>query len=140
MLHKFRVRIDKGRLVVDDPSRFKAYLQSNDGERGSMTFPEQDIRTNSQNRYYFGVVIRTITDHTGDDKDSMHEYLKGRFGLYKEVEVQGNLVKVYKSTASMTKPEFTEYIDSIKRWAADPRDGLSLYIPDAGEVDLPAYY
>ena len=36
-----------------------------------------------------------------------------------------------KSTADLSTKEFSDYVDSVKRWASEK---LGCYIPDAGEV------
>jgi hypothetical protein len=85
------------------------------------------VRSEQQNRYYWGVVVDLLAAHTGYTADEMHAALKMMFLL---VRRQGKPDTV-KSTAKLTKDEFCEYIDNIQKWAATE---LGCVIPDANTV------
>ena len=86
-------------------------------------------RSNDQNRYYWGVVVRMIADHCGyygsEELDALHEELKkiilpchGKFNLPA-------------STAKMNTEEFSDYVEKVRIYAAE---NLGLYIPDPHEA------
>ncbi len=137
MKYIFKASVDGGRLLIANLHKFKKYLVGNNGKDVFLTISDELPRTFSQNSYYWGVVVKTIADHTGDDKDSTHEYLKQEFAPHKIVEIHGQIIKIYKSTSKMTKKEFVEYVDKIMRWASHT---LGVYIPSPDEVESPRYY
>ena len=90
--------------------------------------PKQD-RSNKQNRYYHGVVLDYISDHTGYETHEVHEEMKRMFNPVPSKFSLGETVGG--STAKMSTTEFNEYIERIVRWAAME---LSVVIPDPNEL------
>lgn len=86
-------------------------------------------RTNSQNSYYWGVVIKMICEtcgyRTAEEQAGVHAELKNKF-----LPKVGRL-KIAKSTSSLNTAEFNQYIEDVRRWAAEE---LGIYIPDANEA------
>ena len=74
-------------------------------------------RRDRQNKYYWGVVLRHISDHTGDDVNSLHEYFKHQFLEGEKVLVLGQEVMLYPSTAKLNVQAFTKYLDSVTLFA-----------------------
>lgn len=112
--------IKGGKIKLDNPARFTPFLQSLEGKRIELVLREKrDLRSVDQNAYYFGVVIRMISETTGFSEEETHEELKKRFN--------GG-----KSTTGMKTQEFEGYLAEIKRWAAE---FLDLPIPDPHMVD-----
>ena len=106
-------------------------------------------RTLNANRYYFGVVLKTIADHMGQKNlditgDDLHEVLKGRFNP-KVVMVDGQAVEIGETTKKMSQDKFVEYIEVIRDWSSDR---LNCYIPlptevveaDFGDLYVGAYH
>ena len=87
-------------------------------------------RTDDQNRYYRGVVLKTIADHSGysgqEELEALHYEMRRRF-----LPNRGRL-NIPVSTTALDTVEMTEYIENIRRWAAVE---LQLYIPDPNEVE-----
>ena len=88
-------------------------------------------RSLQANRYYWGVVVHHISEHTGYTPEETHEALKTMFlpkklaMLGQNGDVQGELV-IGGSTAKLNKIEFGDYINRIREWA---RDTLQVEIP-----------
>lgn len=86
-------------------------------------------RTDNQNSYYWGVVIRTIANECGYRSDeelaAVHAELKKKF-----LPHNGKLA-IPQSTTKLNTAEFTRYIEAVRDWAVSE---LGIYIPDAGEV------
>lgn len=86
-------------------------------------------RSNEQNAYYHGVVLKLIADHCGyrgsDDLEGLHESLKQKF------LPKSGLLQIPKSTTALTTVEFEEYLEDIRRWAANE---LCIYIPVPNEA------
>jgi hypothetical protein len=115
----FRGKVVKGKISLDLRERFKTYLCSLEGKRVELILRErQSGRSDDQNRYYHGVVVKMLSDHTGYSPEEMHDTLKERFRV--------------KTTTKLSVAEFQDYIARIVRWAADD---LELPIPDPDQVD-----
>ena len=95
------------------------------------------IRSNPQNRWYWGVCIDMISEHTGFTSDEVHEILKHKF-LNKEVVIKEKVKKYFfhitKSTTELTTGEFKRYMEDIQRWASE---SLGLVIPDPNQNEAP---
>src|SRR5213075_1155179 len=90
-------------------------------------------RSDAANRYYFGVVVKTISDYTGYSPDETHAALKA-LHLPKHLtfadgngEVVGELV-IGGSTRVLNTIEFSDFLANVRAWA---HDYLGLTIPDA---------
>ena len=90
-------------------------------------------RSNPQNAYYWGVVIKMIADHTGERPDRIHGVLTDMY--LKVADCLGK--ERVKSTTELTTVEFEEYAESCRRWASI---ALDMYIPLPNEVEVPNEY
>ena len=113
--------------------------------------PEEKKRSAQQNKYLWGVVYKTIVDNdpgyfVNDAVDALrktarlsaaevvHEFCKARF--LPSADLPGLQITVAPSTAKLPRKEFQDYVESIRRWAADE---LQVFVPDpyqAGYEDL----
>lgn len=126
----FRGKVEKGRIVLDNKDRFRPYLALHEGKRIELVLRERRAeRSDQQNRYYHGVVVSLLAEHTGYTAEEMHENLKRMFLGHTD---EHGLMRVG-STAKLKTQEFQDYIAKIVRWAAID---LSLVIPDPRSVDL----
>ena len=113
-----------------NPAKIKQHLLPLKGELVAVTADKlRRHRTDDQNRYYRGVVLKTIADHCGyagsEEMESLHQEMRRRF-----LPKRGSL-SIPVSTTSLDTKEMSEYIENIRRWAAEE---LQLYIPDANEA------
>lgn len=90
-------------------------------------------RSNPQNRLYFAN-IRILAHHFGYPDEEMHEILAGKFLGYKEIEFRGELRVIRISTTSLTKEEFSEYLNKVL--ALGMNEGLKMILPDDLPEDL----
>lgn len=92
-------------------------------------------RSQQANRFYWGVVVAVLSEYTGFTPDEMHDWLKMKFIPKKLAvcdgngEVQGEFV-MGGSTRKMNTAQFTDYIETIRAWAASE---LDVQIPDPNE-------
>ena len=70
-------------------------------------------------------IYSEIAEAFGTSADFVHEYCKREFLGYAETEINGAIVKIGNSTASLKKDEFALYVEKVKAWAACDL-GLSL--------------
>ena len=104
--------------------------------------PEEKKRSPQQNKYLWGVVYKTIVDNdpgyfVNDAVDALrktarlstaevvHEFCKARF--LPSADLPGLQITVAPSTAKLPRKEFQDYVESIRRWAADE---LQVFVPD----------
>ncbi len=83
-------------------------------------------RNAQQNAYYWGVVLKTIADETGDSADAMHEFFKEKFLSGEKIHVLGVDVMVYPSTTKLGVKAFAEYINQVCHFALHE---LHIYMP-----------
>jgi hypothetical protein len=114
----------QGRFRVRGWNRFLQVLKTwRDGEYTVTIARKHATRSVDQNRLYWGVYVRTLSDYTGYSPDEMHEVLKAKF-LPKRLaiadgngEVQNEFV-IGGSTTKLNVIEFGDYLAAIHDWAA----------------------
>ena len=114
-----------------NPAKLKQHLLPLKGQIVMVTAEKlRKHRTDDQNRYYRGVVLKTIADQSGysgqEELEDLHYEMQRRF-----LPNRGRL-NIPVSTTALDTVEMTEYIENIRRWAAEE---LQLYIPDPNEVE-----
>lgn len=85
-------------------------------------------RTDAQNRYYWGVVIPTLSNSFGISRDDIHEFLKDKFLPSQEYFVLTRQKKL-SSTTAQTIDEMSSYLEKTIKFAAEQ----GVIIPDAEE-------
>lgn len=89
-------------------------------------------RSIQRNRWYWGVCVALLSEHTGYSADEIHDILKAKF-IPKSLAVldgNGTVVDAFViggSTRQMSVPEFERYCTDIQQWAAEK---LAVDIPD----------
>lgn len=91
-------------------------------------------RSNNQNRYMWGVVYETLSNHLGYTPEEIHEickhkFLKGWLTLHEKSGAKE--IEITKSTASLNTVEMENYLTKIREWASIE---LTCWIPDPNEV------
>ena len=126
---KFYGEIKSGKLVFSDPVTLSVYLGCfKEGTEVEIAIRRKiKKRSNQQNAYYWGVVIKLLKKNFGYTKDEMHSALKQEF---LKVHPEGKPLYI-KHTSQLTTIEFERYIEDVKRWAATEWD---TYIPDVDTV------
>lgn len=76
-------------------------------------------RSNPQNRYYRGVVVKMISEETGYTPEEVHEILKTKFLSYEKViEKTGEVFTISRSTTELNTQEFEEFLEMCRMFAA----------------------
>lgn len=121
---------ESGKILLDDPAGFAVHRDRLAGKRVELTLKKQARkRTSPQNRYYWGCVLQLISEHTGEDPESLHEALKAHFA---PKHVIGNLV-VPSGTRYLDTVDFSQFVEKVRRWAAEE---LNVNIPSPDEVEV----
>lgn len=129
---KFIACVENGVLKFADSEkqRMNQYIRGLKGEVEIVLKKRTKSRSSNQNRYYWGVVIETLSNHIGYEREEMHDTLKILF-LRKPAPAQG-LPDTLRSTSSLTTVEFEEFLERVRRWASVD---FSLSIPLPNEVE-----
>lgn len=135
--------IRSGRLFIRNRKAFDAQIaQLREGWELEVTVKRQRAtRSQQANRFYWGVVIHLLSEHTGYTPDEVHDFCKMKF-IPKRLAVQnGNGViqdefVLGGSTREMNTVDFYEYVDAIRQWAAEELDVVTPY-PDE---DMPVMH
>lgn len=124
-----RLQMRNRQMVADQLQRMR------DGEVRITIERVHATRSAQANRYYWGVVVELLAEHTGYTADEIHDVLKAKF-LPKKLavtngngEIKGEFV-VGGTTTKLDKLEFGEYVTRIRQWALDD---LGVLIPEASE-------
>jgi len=88
--------------------------------------PEKKI-SDPQRKYYFGVLVKEISDYTGYTKDETH----GKLGWLTRKE-EGKGIPRIRSITELSTGEMEEKNEEIRRWAATD---LELSIKAPNEID-----
>ena len=135
---KFTGHIEAGRLNLIGYHRIALdrYLQTfkNKTKVDVVIRKHRSQRTNDQNNYYWGVVVKILGDHFGYDPEDMHTELKRLFNHVKS-KIDGQVIGG--TTTKMNTVEFFQdedsYIERICRWAAVEHQ---VYIPPPQKVEV----
>jgi len=134
---RFQALVDEvGKLHLNAPDSFHEYVRSRFcGKLVNVTvsLPRKG-RSDNQNRYYWGVVLKTLCDETGEgDVDDMHAAMAARFLRQdRELSVLGESVRAVRSTTSLSTVEMEEYLEKIRVLAAE----YGIVIPEPNQIDL----
>ena len=80
--------------------------------------PYKQTRSQQQNARYW-LLLTKIAEHTGHDKDELHEMFKAKFLGAGERELAGETVTFIKSSAKLKVKEFVEYSEKVEHWAIE---------------------
>lgn len=128
---------DKGEMQIHNKARLKEWARQFPGKNVVIKFERKGSKRSSPaNRYYWGVVIREITirlrelGHQWVNDEDVHDIMKLKFNYERIVSEDGEVLELPKSTTTLTKTQFAEYVDNIRMWAAG---FLSINIPDPNQ-------
>jgi hypothetical protein len=124
---------DTGRLCFDVASRrgLDRWLCSLAGTHALVSVrKDRASLSERQRRWYFGEILKRITEHTGQDVDDLHLYFKDRFlgspdhRLLVLVDGHGDVVDERDlldgpSITTLSTTAMADYCDQIRMFAAD---------------------
>jgi hypothetical protein len=91
----------------------------------------KQVRSLNQNKYYWGVVVKILSGHTGYTSDETHQELARMFLGY-----DNNGKRFVKSTTKLNTFEFEQYTEKCRIWA---RNEMSVHIPLPNEITEEIY-
>ncbi len=128
---QFYGTVRNGKLTLQNATKFGGYLTTLEGKEVALIVKKAEyVRSNAENRYYWGVIVRMVSDEMGIIPEEAHEFLKGLF-LKVGVEAQGKRYEIARSTANLSIADFEDYCEKCREWGANE---LSLVIPFPNEI------
>lgn len=128
----FKAHKEGGRLKIDDNFAFLNYVKGLPDTNLELRLSgTKKQRSNNQNNYLWGAVIKILCDETGNDKEDMYEFLKTKFNP-KFIDVKNENCLIGGSFSELSTKEFEEKMDEIRAWASIEE---GIYIPLPNEVD-----
>ena len=81
---KFLARIKDNKVKMEEPFKARCweYLRGLEGKEVEVTITlpkDYPQRSGQQSKYYWGVIVEMISQHTGYTPEEVHELLKQRF-------------------------------------------------------------
>ena len=79
---------------------------------------KRNKRTSNQNAYYWGVVLKLVSEHTGETKLNLSLIFRKMF-LKKEIrKIIGKKITIIRGTSKLESDEFAEYIEKTisEKW------------------------
>lgn len=105
-------------------------------EDGNYTLEVRKIkntRSISQNKYYWGCVVKLLSEKFNLENDKVHEMLKYLFLRSEEwSEDIGVSIVSLKSTTDLKTTEFEVFLERIRKWALEEYN-LEIPLPNATE-------
>jgi len=97
-------------------------------------------RSYNQNAYYWGVVIKMLSEHIGEkNRLKVHESLKFALGIRKcYFDLVNN--KPFEMVVSTTKYSTTDFEEYLQRVRLFCNEHFALMIPLPNEIEIPEYY
>lgn len=123
-----------GRARLEDEAGYRMWFAKafGDGEEGEIVVRRRKRhRSSPANRYWWGVVIRTLCQELGyADPEELHEAIVFKFRPADPDPITGSPRR--QRTSAMSSDEFSTLTSEVRLWAeAD----LGIYIPTPNEVD-----
>lgn len=107
----------EGRLSFDDQAAFAHVRGSLRGRAVQVLIePKRKPRSVDQNEYYWGVVLKEISNKSGHTPDEAHDAMREKF-LSKYDDKTG--LMIMRSTTSLSSAEFEKYMRDIRMWASE---------------------
>ena len=76
----FHGKVDKGKLILEAPDRFRVHLSRYEGKPVEVIARgKKSQRSINQNAAYWGIAVEILCEHTGFSREEMHEALKQKF-------------------------------------------------------------
>lgn len=142
--------IKDGAIVPDQPVQYLNELAKLEGKSVEIQINVTEVRSNKQNNYYWGTLIYMIHqdlvakgwrandidtfDYDGNlTRHHVHMYMRRKFLLFDHVDAETGEVDgiTMRSTSSLSKKEFMDYIEAVRQWAVEL---LDINIPDPNEI------
>ena len=137
----FRTRIitevNNGRIRKVDAQKLNETLQKWNGDVEITVGLPKEFGSNRQNNYYWGVIIKILSEGLGYEREEMHEVLKSQLGYKDHKQIvnkeTGEVtdIEYIRGYSSYTVQEREEYHEACRRFGSE----LGYNIPEPNEVE-----
>lgn len=133
-------------VLKQNRTRIQDAVKSFEGKEITITIKrKRKTRSNSQNAYYWGILIPLMVDAVKNEwgevwsNEKAHEFFKMHFLYYEKINQEtGEVVKLPKSTTENTTVEMEEYHSQIREFLLEwfgvncplPNDEITLNLTD----------
>lgn len=118
----------EGKLLLSNKESFLKNLKTFFADKNVViTVATTNKRSLSQLRYYWGIVLKTISDATGYNPQELHEIFKYMYFGYETKEAFGQEIKVIPSLSNIDKDTMQSYLNFVLDYA---KTKLSINIPE----------
>lgn len=122
-------KVKGGKFKPEDPKLFLTAFYPHEGKDVEVTVSrKRKHRSNKQNAYYHGVIVKMVAEFTGETPERTHQYLARMF--LEEVSKIDDSKMITKSTTELSTAEFETYAEDCRMWASQ---FLNLYVPNPEE-------
>ena len=130
-MKQFYGEVKKEKLILFNEAYFKNELKHYEGKKIILKLEQyRNKRSINQNNYYWGVVIKLLSDELGYFPEEMHEVCRQKFLTTGKFLIGGDEYVVTKSTGDLKTSEFEEYLSQIRIWAST----MEIVIPLPNEI------
>src|SRR3990167_7206495 len=126
MLASFIVEAKDGKLRPRNPKGWQSFVAALDGVVVITFKKRRRIRTDPQNRWYWGCVLALMEQTTGHTKEELHEAMKVRFNM-RTVRVGSKIILIPDTTTELSTADFSAFCEKVRMFAATE---LNIVIPD----------
>jgi len=126
------VEVSKGRLCLPNRALFAELVRGlKDGPYMLTVSKLRATRSRQANRYWWGVVVHVLSEHTGFTPEEIHEWAKAKFIPKRLALLNGNgdvqdEYVIGGSTRKMSVSEFYDFVETVRLFA---NEHLDLHIP-----------
>jgi len=143
LIIKHTAKVQANKLVMDNKELFQWDLSNFEGKNIELMIKGlRNTRSNRMNRYYWGVLMKALTDffnleQTFNKKinvETTHELMKMKFlgtNIYRLPN--GEDLEALEASSTLTNEEFIAYFENIIAWSAEM---FGLIIPKPNEDEM----
>jgi hypothetical protein len=122
--HQRRHRVQ---MDAQEAARLSAYLRTLPAGR-VVTVAVSDKRSDRASAYYWGVVVKLASEHTGMEPEDLHDEFCARFLTRRQIEVvdyatgEAEQVTVPGRSSSLSVRDFYEFVERVRQFLAEHLD------------------
>jgi len=130
---KFNAKVTNNKIILNDRTIFDEEIKKLNGKDIQIDIGAiKSDRSDRQNKYYWAVVVDTLSNELGYTPKEMHEILKYYF-LSKEMDFKGDKFMIGASTTDLNTKEMETFLDKVRQWASID---LHIFIPLPNENEF----
>ncbi len=140
---KHIAKYQNGKLILHNFGLFQWDLENFKGKDFEIIIKGiKDTRSNRMNRYYWGVIMKALTDYFNEEQtfnrkvnaDEVHELMKMKFlGTIVFDLPNGEVMEAVETSKNLDNTEFIAYFENIIAWSAEM---FGLEIPKPNEEEM----